>query len=160
MTTSRGDLLERLFQVGTLECTISHDVEALQFCVAELEEYENAIEIVKIDEDEALEKELKGKIDKIQFQIEKRKEIISDTISLRRSLMKTLDGLGDRDWCSCKHYSEAVQRALEIYATTYSDTDYELLIETYRIWAARLSLYFNLPYTTCFRCLNDKLKGK
>lgn len=156
MTTSRGLLLERLFQIGTLECTISHDIETLQFLQSDLKEKEETLSLLKEEESDYYE--LENEVDSLSFEIEKRQEIVAETTELRREIMKTLDGLGERDWCPCKHYAEAVQRSLEIYESTYSKEDYEILVKTYKIWAARLSLYFGIQYTTCFRCLSDKLK--
>ncbi len=157
MTTSRGSLLERLFQIGAMECTICHDAETLQFYQADLEEVENTIKIIKEDP-EANFQELDTKREILLFQIEKRKEIIEAETEARRELMQTIEELNERDWCSVKHFSEVVSRALEIYQSTWSDEDYNHLIKVYKIWAMKLSLYFDLSYTTCFRCLSDKLK--
>lgn len=158
MKTSRGSLLERLYQVGSMECTICHDIETLQFYQADLQSVADTIKIVKEDPKADLQ-ELDAKVEMISFQIEKRKEIIKEETEVRRELMQTLEGLSERDWCSVKHYAEVVSRALEIYQSTWSDEDYSHLIKVYKIWAMKLSLYFDISYTTCFRCLSDKLKS-
>lgn len=155
--TSRGSLLERLFQVGALECSISHDIEAIQFYQADLKELENAYSIVDIENDATNKAEYENKVAELNFHINKRREIVKATTEYRRELMSTLNGLGGRDWCSCKHYAEVVSRALEIYCSTWNEEDYNHLIKAYEIWAQRLSLYFNLDYTKCFRCLSDKI---
>lgn len=160
MTTSRGILLEKLFQIGSLECTISHDIEALNFLEADLNEQRDAASIANDEWDQNLIKITNDKLIKISDEIERRIDIIRRTVALRRDIMSTLEELSDRDWCSCKHYAEAVSRALEIYVATFSEKDYQILTTTYEIWASRLSLYFNLPYTQCFRCLSDKLSEK
>lgn len=157
MTTSRGSLLERLFQIGSMECTICHDIETLQFYQSDLEVVEGTIKLVKEDPEASLH-ELDVKRETLLFQIEKRKEIIQAETEARRELMQTIEGLDERDWCSVKHFAEVVSRALEIYQSTWSDEDYNYLIKVYKIWAMKISLYFNISYTTCFRCLSDKLK--
>lgn len=157
MTTSRGSLLEKLYQLGDLECAICHDGEALQFYQADKKELETALKVFKVSPD-ANSYELENKLEAVKFQISKRQEIIKRTTELRRRLMNSLEMENDRDWCSCKHYGTAVTRALEIYETDFSQEHYEQLVETYEIWAMRLSLYFNIQYTECFRCVSDKLK--
>ena len=86
--TSRGSLLERLFQIGALECSISHDIEAIQFYQADLKELENAYSIVDTENDATNKAEYENKVAELNFHINKRREI--RTHKKRETVLETI----------------------------------------------------------------------
>lgn len=156
MTSSRGELFERLSLIADLECAISHDIESIIFYLSDLRELKLTKSI--LEEENSDIKEIENKILDLENTIEKRKNLLLLNTNLRRKQMSFLEKLNKRDWCSIKHFAPVVVKALEIWQASEKEEDFLFLVEIYKVWSMKLSLAFNIDYNDCYRCLSDKLK--
>ena len=74
MTSSRGELFERLSLIADLECAISHDIESIIFYLSDLKELKLTKSI--LEEENSDIKEIENKILDLENTIEKRKNLL------------------------------------------------------------------------------------
>ena len=157
MTSSRGELFERLSLIGDLECVISHDIETIIFELNDLKELKLTKSI--LEEENQDTKTIENQILDLENKIDKRKNLFLLITNLRRKQMSFLD-IDKRDWCSLKHILPAMVKALEIWQASNKEEDFQYLIELYKIYSFKLSLIFDIDYNDCYRCISDSLEEK
>lgn len=109
-----------------------------------------------------IEEKLRGSED--EEEIQRLKTLLDKTLTLRRKQMSRLLSKAENPnpffWCQFKHALGAFMRDCEVYEATGEDSDLEIAKESADILAMNTSLFLGMEFTTCARCLADKLLVK
>ena len=156
--SSRGVKIEVLFLVASLEATINHLFESLEFLEADLTE-SRSVRVALSSQDESGIATIDERIHELELEIASNKQMIGSLVRVRREYMASLN-INNKYWCPIKHICRAVEHATEIYSATGETADYEHLREIWTVFTSLASKALGIGYTDCLRCLEDRLQEK
>lgn len=157
--TSRGIILELIYDICASEAALCHDYETLSLYELDLEEKEETNNIListKEDNSEVLSyiQEIKEKIDLIHKLIDLETETRRKKQSVLESLSKNYN---KRFHCKIKHWSRVVEHNLELLESYNTKEIQEIVKLDFKNFALSLSLYLGIEYSDCYRCISDML---
>lgn len=160
--TSRGLILELIYDICASEAAICHDYETLMLYEIDLEEKEGVNKILKLAKEDSTEiiseiQTIKEKIDNINQLI----KLETETRRKKQDLLEKLSNSYDKRFhCKVKHWCRVIEHDLEILESYEYEEFKEILKEDFKNFALTLSLYLGIEYSDCYRCISDKLDIK
>lgn len=157
--TSRGILLELIYDICASEAAICHDYESLMLFELDLKEKEEVNSILissKEDNSEVLSdiQNIKEKISNIEKLIHLETETRREKQSLLEKLSKNYD---KRFHCKIKHWCRVIEHDLELLESyEYSELS-NIIKKDFENFALTLSMYLGIEYTDCYRCISDMI---
>lgn len=157
--TSRGILLELIYDICASEAAICHDYESLMLFELDLKEKEELNSILissKEDNSEVLSEiqNIKEKISNIEKLIKLETETRREKQSLLEKLSKNYD---KRFHCKIKHWCRVIEHDLELLESyEYSELS-NIIKKDFENFALTLSMYLGIEYTDCYRCISDMI---
>lgn len=157
--TSRGILLELIYDICASEAAICHDYESLMLFELDLKEKEELNSILissKEDNSEVLSEiqNIKEKISNIEKLIHLETETRREKQSLLEKLSKNYD---KRFHCKIKHWCRVIEHDLELLESyEYSELS-NIIKKDFENFALTLSMYLGIEYTDCYRCISDMI---
>lgn len=157
--TSRGILLELIYDICASEAAICHDYESLMLFELDLKEKEEVNSILissKEDNSEVLSEiqNIKEKISNIEKLIHLETETRREKQSLLEKLSKNYD---KRFHCKIKHWCRVIEHDLELLESyEYSELS-NIIKKDFENFALTLSMYLGIEYTDCYRCISDMI---
>lgn len=157
--TSRGILLELIYDICASEAAICHDYESLMLFELDLKEKEEVNSILissKEDNSEVLSEiqNIKEKISNIEKLIYLETETRREKQSLLEKLSKNYD---KRFHCKIKHWCRVIEHDLELLESyEYSELS-NIIKKDFENFALTLSMYLGIEYTDCYRCISDMI---
>ena len=146
--TSRGIILELIFDICASEAAVCHDYETLMLYELDLKEKEEVNETIKSTGEESPEVILE--IDSIKEKIKSIDEMIKLETKTRRKKQDLLESLV-KNWC------RVIEHDLELLESCDYETVREIIIDDFKNFAMTISLYTGIEYSDCYRCISDKL---
>lgn len=157
--TSRGLILELIYCICASEAAICHDYETLFLYKIDLKEKEETYSSIKQSGEDS--PEIKLEIEKIKEKIDNINKLIkleTRTRRLKQDLLEELSLHYDKRFhCKIKHWCRVIEHDLEILESYEYDKIKEIIDLDFQNLALTLSLYLNLDYTDCYRCISDKI---
>lgn len=157
--TSRGIILELIFDICASEAAVCHDYETLMLYELDLKEKEEVNETIKSTGEESPEVILE--IESIKEKIKSIDEMIKLETKTRRKKQDLLESLvknyNKREHCKIKHWCRVIEHDLELLESCDYETVREIIIDDFKNFAMTISLYTGIEYSDCYRCISDKL---
>lgn len=157
--TSRGIILELIFDICASEAAVCHDYETLMLYELDLKEKEEVNETIKSTGEESPEVILE--IESIKEKIKSIDEMIKLETKTRRKKQNLLESLtkdyNKRFHCKIKHWCRVIEHDLELLESCDYETVREIIIDDFKNFAMTISLYTGIEYSDCYRCISDKL---
>ena len=159
--TSRGIILELIYNICSSEAAICHDYETLMLYEIDLKEKEETYKDIKDSGEDSPElnldiSEIKQKIDYINSLI----QLETASRRIKQDLLESLSSKYDKRFhCKLKHWSRVIEHDLEILES-YKDYNKikDFIILDFKNFALTISLYLGIEYSDCYRCIADKFK--
>lgn len=157
--TSRGILLELIYDICASEAAICHDYESLMLFELDLKEKEELNSILissKEDNSEVLSEiqNIKEKISNIEKLIHLETETRREKQSLLEKLSKNYD---KRFHCKIKHWCRVIEHDLELLESYEYSKLSNIIKKDFENFALTLSMYLGIEYTDCYRCISDMI---
>lgn len=160
--TSRGIILELIYDICASEAAICHDYETLMLYEIDIKEKEETYNIIKSNGEDA--PEVLSEIEELQKKIDSINNLIELETKTRRKKQDLLEKLSDqydkRFHCKVKHWCRVIEHDLEILESYKYEEFKEILIDDFKNFALTLSLYLGIEYSDCYRCISDKITIK
>lgn len=156
--SSRGVEIEILFLVASLEATINHLFESLEFLEADLVE-NRSVRVALSSQDKSGIATIDERIQELEAELLSSKQMVGNLVRVRREYMASLN-ISNKYWCPIKHICRAVEHATEIYSATGDVADYNRMREVWAVFTNLVSKALGIGYTDCLRCLEDRLQEK
>ena len=157
--TSRGILLELIYDICASEAAICHDYESLMLFELDLKEKEelNSIFISSKEDNSEVLSEIQNIKEKIS-NIEKLIKLETETRREKQSLLEKLSKNYDKRFhCKIKHWCRVIEHDLELLESyEYSELS-NIIKKDFENFALTLSMYLGIEYTDCYRCISDMI---
>lgn len=157
--TSRGIILELIYDICASEAALCHDKETLQLYELDLKEKEDTLDIIKSEGESSQEVILE--IQKIKEKINSINKLIKLETKTRRQKQSLLEELSKsydkRFHCKIKHWCRVIEHDFEIIDSYDYNKFKEILKTDFENLALSLSLYLEIDYSDCYRCVSDML---
>lgn len=157
--TSRGILLELIYDICASEAAICHDYESLMLFELDLKEKEevNSILISSKENNSDVLSEIQKIKEKIS-NIEKLIKLETETRREKQSLLEKLSKNYDKRFhCKIKHWCRVIEHDLELLESyEYSELS-NIIKKDFENFALTLSMYLGIEYTDCYRCISDMI---